>query len=43
MALPGMKEKCPPVVKSYDATEHFYHSTIDAFGSNRCMFESNFL
>ena len=25
-----------------DTTRHFYDATIDFFGSNRCMFESNF-
>ena len=37
------ERKMPPSSQELaDATEHFYHSTIDAFGSNRCMFESNF-
>lgn len=37
------KRKQPPGSEELaDATAHYYHHVIEHFGSNRCMFESNF-
>jgi predicted TIM-barrel fold metal-dependent hydrolase len=36
------REKPPSSQELADATRHYYDVTIEKFGANRCMFESNF-
>ena len=36
------RENRPDAVTVVAAQEKWYHHTIEAFGPNRCMFESNF-
>ena len=43
MDLAGSVVTCPPPSDEFvEAQARYYHHTIDCFGPERCMFESNF-